>query len=293
MTQPIITTSHDSDLLSSIQGIQRISLNDGPKYTLVDSTLVLSETIDKLEGLPVEPPSLYVDLEGINVSRYGTISVLQLHVHPEDHTYLIDVHQFQERAFSTTEKKSDRSLKAILEAKDILKVFFDVRNNANALFFLFQISLSGVIDIQLMELAKREYFQRYIYGLIGCIRWDAPMTMAERMRWTAARNEARRLFAPEKGGRYETFNDRPLEEKIINHCVQNVQVLPRIWSRFNGKITASCMVKVRKASEARILSSQSEDYNNDGNPKAEGSETWCFRSRSDWAPQWRAFLPTA
>jgi exonuclease 3'-5' domain-containing protein 1 len=103
------------------QIFQDIRLDDGQKFTIVDCDTSLSDMIDILQGLPTTPPSIYVDLEGINLSREGTISILQFYVLPDDHTYLIDVHRLKESAFSTTGKNTKSCLKAILEAGNIPK----------------------------------------------------------------------------------------------------------------------------------------------------------------------------
>ncbi|KAH3937586.1 hypothetical protein HBH53_264500 [Parastagonospora nodorum] len=192
------------DLLRSIERIQGIKLEDGSSYTVVDN------------------------LEGVNLLRQGTVSILQFYVLPKDYTYLIDIHQLQHAAFSTTGKHSSKSLKAILEAEDIPKVFFDVRNDSDALYHHFQISLSGVHSIQLIELATRRSNQRYVNGLQRCIENDAIMTVAERVAWNVAKEAGKKLFAPEKGGRYEVFNNRPLAKEIIQYCVQDVQFLPNL-----------------------------------------------------------------
>jgi exonuclease 3'-5' domain-containing protein 1 len=158
-------TLTNDDLLRSIEKMQGLKLEDGSSYTVVDSDSALSDMIDTLAELPVTPPSMYVDLEGVNLSRQGTIPILQFYVLPKDCTYLVDIHQLQHAAFSTTGKHSGKSLKAILEAEDIPKVFFDVRNDSDALYHHFQISLSGVHDIQLMELATRRSNRRCVNGL--------------------------------------------------------------------------------------------------------------------------------
>lgn len=275
MSQPISeTTFTDSDLLKSIDAIKGIKLGEGPAFTIVDCDIGLSEMIDTLAGLPAEPPSIYVDLEGINLSRQGSISILQLYVLPENHTYLVDIHQLQDRAFSTSGKKSDKCLKAILEAKDVTKVFFDIRNDSDALFYHFKISLRGVNDIQLMELATRTFSRKCVNGLQRCIENDASMTFAERIAWIAAKEKGKRLFAPERGGRCEVFNDRPLAEAISQYCVQDVQLLPRLWSYYKSKMTAPWAVKVQKATEERVLSSQSEGYNGHGKHKALAPVGW-------------------
>ncbi|KAL4963974.1 uncharacterized protein BDV14DRAFT_201232 [Aspergillus stella-maris] len=37
--------------------------------------------------LPNTPPSLYVDVEGVNLSRHGTVSILQVYHLPQDKVY--------------------------------------------------------------------------------------------------------------------------------------------------------------------------------------------------------------
>ncbi|KAF3046143.1 hypothetical protein E8E12_011354 [Didymella heteroderae] len=287
-----ITTLTDDDLLENIQRIDGIVLNDGPSFMVVDCDSALSDLIDILVALPTEPPSIYVDLEGINLSRQGTISILQLYVLPKDYTYLIDVHQLQHRAFSTTGKQSEKCLKDILEAKDVPKVFFDVRNDSDALFHHFQINLSGVDDIQLMELATRTFQRKFVNGLQRCIENDAVMTVAEKYTWNAAKEKGKKLFAPERGGRYEVFNDRPLAKDIIQYCVQDVQFLPRLWSRYKGRMSAPWATKVQVATEERIASSRSVDYNGHGKHKALAPKGWytppssSYRRTRRWEETW-------
>lgn len=67
----------------------------------------------------------------------------------------IDVYAFCSRAFDTT-SKLDCSLRSIFESASIPKVFFDVRNDSNALFSHYQISLAGVVDLQVMEYGTRK-----------------------------------------------------------------------------------------------------------------------------------------
>jgi exonuclease 3'-5' domain-containing protein 1 len=141
---------------------------------------LFSDLVDILASLPTTPPSIFVDLEGINLSREGTISILRLYVLPKDCSYLIDVHQLQHMAFSTTGKHFATCLKEILEAKNIPKIFFDVRNDLDALFHHFEISLSGVEDIQLIELATRTFPKKYVSSLQKCIENDAKMTVTEK-----------------------------------------------------------------------------------------------------------------
>jgi exonuclease 3'-5' domain-containing protein 1 len=262
-------------MLKSIQGIQVIKPDNGSSFTFVDCDSTLSDMLDTLTDLPVEPPSIYVDLEGVKLSRHGTISIIQLYVLPKGHTFLVDIHQLQERAFSTTGKQSNQSLKTIFEAQNIPKAFFDVRNDSDALFHHFQIRLAGVEDIQLMELATRTGPKKYVNGLQRCIEQDTMMTFTERSRWNAAKEAGVKLFDPVKGGRYEVFNDRPLAKEIIRYCVQDVQFLPRLWSCYKGRLSAPWAVKVQQATRERVALSQSKHYVSHGAHKALAPTGWC------------------
>ncbi|KAF1968792.1 hypothetical protein BU23DRAFT_583015 [Bimuria novae-zelandiae CBS 107.79] len=197
--------------------------------------------IDILTDLPAKPPSIYVDIEGVRLLRKGSISILQLYVLPNDHTYLVDVHQLQDIAFITTGKKLHKCPKAILKSEDITKVFFDLRNDSDALFYHIQISLARVDDIRLMELATR-------------VNFDASMTTAEKRIWAAKKENGLKMFLPEKGGQYEVFNDRPLADEIIRYCVQDVRFLPRPWSLYRERISIPWTSKVRTAEGRMSLS---------------------------------------
>ncbi|KFX95237.1 hypothetical protein O988_05887 [Pseudogymnoascus sp. VKM F-3808] len=104
--------------------------------TVIDTEENLLPLLDSLPSLAVEPPSLYINLEGIALGRHGCISILTLHIAPTKETYLIDIHVLKEAAFSTT-TASGTSLKTILESPTIPKVVFDIRNDSDALFNLF------------------------------------------------------------------------------------------------------------------------------------------------------------
>lgn len=121
-------------------------------HTLIDKVSVLTTLLDSLSCLETSPPSLFVDLEGDNLSRHGMISILQLYIHPESHVYLIDVHKLGADVFDTP-SANGLTLRSALESPTISKVFFDVCNDSDALYGLFNVMLAGIHDLQLMELA--------------------------------------------------------------------------------------------------------------------------------------------
>ncbi len=249
--------------------LERTSVEESNAFHFVDSCSAIADLVDSLTDLPASPPSLYLDLEGVNLSRQGTISILQLLVSSQHRTYLIDVHTLGSKAFSTV-GANGQTLATILESETIPKVFFDVRNDSDALYSHFGIRLVGVQDVQVMEFATRRVRGRFVSGLSKCIERDGMMTITERQEWLATKEKGLKLFTPERGGSYELLNVRPLCEELILYCVQDVQFLPRLWSGYFSKLTPSLLARVKMATGERVKSSQSEMYNGHGKHKALG-----------------------
>ncbi|KAM0452879.1 hypothetical protein ACHAO4_005298 [Trichoderma viride] len=241
--------------------------------TLIDTIPGVAKMVDSLKGLPTSPPSIYIDLEGVHLCRNGIISILQMYIHPLERVYLVDVFTLGDKSFSTC-GESGHSLKDILESRAIPKVFFDVRNDSDALHHHFKIKLAGILDLQLMELATRNVPGRYVSGLAKCIERDAPLSYSERRNWMQLKEKGQRLFRPEDGGSYEVFNERPLQRDISLYCAQDVQILPRLWAHYRRKITVSWMQKVITVSEKRVEESQSPGYAPHGRHKALAPTGW-------------------
>lgn len=65
------------------------------------------------------------------------------------------MHIVKEAAFLTKSTDGRMTLKSLLGCPDIPKIFFDVRMDSDALYGQYGITLAGIIDLQLMELALR------------------------------------------------------------------------------------------------------------------------------------------
>lgn len=200
----------DTEILRLTTALVGTNLKDKPSPTLVATAFGVEELVQKIDAAPKHPPSLYVDLEGVNLSRKGTISIMQIYIAPSDMTYLIDIHVLKADAF-THKTKSGRTLKEILENPLLPKVFFDVRNDSDALYSHFKITLAGVQDLQLMELAMRSFSRRRVNGLAKCIEHDAPMTLGERWASNAASNP--RVLCPGRSVFTEAMDEIQQETK--------------------------------------------------------------------------------
>jgi len=246
---------------------------DAIASTLIDTTTALATLVDKLIALPkgstTTAPHLYVDLEGTNLSRYGKVSILELLVSAHNHVYLIDIHTLGPLAFSTS-GTCGKTFKDVLESTDITNAFWDVRNDSDALFAHYGVSVAGVHDVQLMELATRNYSRKFVLGLGKAIQQDISAPHATKQLWNTIKDEGVRLFAPEQGGSHDVFNERPSREEILKYRVQDVVLLPRLWHRYQRKLTPSWAAKVNVATEERVRESQSAKYQPNGKGKALG-----------------------
>ncbi|KAJ5547543.1 hypothetical protein N7513_001902 [Penicillium frequentans] len=267
----VAEATEDSSLVASLANLF-IRVDQSPRF--VDTEAKIATLVGRLQNLPTEPPSLYIDVEGVNLSRHGSISILQIYVLPLEETYLVDIHSLQEKAFLQTASDNGQTLLGILESPNIPKVFFDVRNDSDALFHHFNVKLAGIIDLQLMELATRYFSRRYVNGLAKCIERDACLTTLETRCWKASKEKGLELFAPERGGSYDVFNIRPLPDDIKNYCAQDVQFLPKLWVQYHRKISLSWARKVTTESTNRVMLSQTATYDGRGKWKALAPVGW-------------------
>ncbi|KAJ4125308.1 hypothetical protein NW768_008924 [Fusarium equiseti] len=251
------------------------TLKIGPTVVWVDTEAAVSKLVDALDGLKKGPASIFIDLEGVNLSRHGTISIMQIYDAVDKCVYLVDIHTLGAKCFST-EGKDRRTLKHVLEDNTIVKVFFDVRNDSDALYAHFKIDLAGIHDLQLMEVATRTYSRILLNGLAKCIDRDAPLTDRERENMLDVKAKGRALFLPSQGGSYEVFNQRPLPDSLKLYCVHDVQVLPRLYDHYDKKMSNAWRQKVLDVSVQRVALSHRVDYVTSGRFMAFAPASWVY-----------------
>lgn len=106
-----------------------LALTNETCVKVVDTQLSLRSLLEDVTSLPTNPPSLFLGLEGNNLGRHVSISIISLLVIPKKTAYLIDIHRLGSEAFTLT-NNNKVSFKTILESSATPKVFFDVRNDA-------------------------------------------------------------------------------------------------------------------------------------------------------------------
>ena len=242
------------------------------KVEVINTTEQIRDLVDWLvfrHDQPVLPysPTMYIDLEGVDLCREGSLSILTLMIDtgtPTRRVCLFDVHLLGAQAFNTAGVKQ-KALKDILQDDKIPKVFFDVRNDSDALFAHFGVALQGVEDVQLMESATRRTTgsRKCLSDLAKCVEEYVfrPLHGVDPASWKAAKEKGERLFKAEHGGSYEVFNQRPIPEEIISYCVGDVMCLPglrdRLWTELS---TCRSRDLVNEETKKRVAASQKPEY---------------------------------
>ncbi|THY56940.1 hypothetical protein D6C98_03618 [Aureobasidium pullulans] len=238
---------------------------------LIDSEEGVRHLIEEIESSSLQPPFLFMDLEGIYLGRLGSIAILQLLVPPNPIVRLLDVHVLQKSAFET-KSSTGTTFKDILESDRYPKAFFDLRNDSDALYSHFGIRLQTVIDIQLLEFGTRMVPGRVLKSLAKSIEEDSGINYYEVKEWQAGKEAGYMLFDPLKGGSYDVFNHRPLDEAIVDYCTRDVVLLPALLQAYARRLRGwdNLAINLQLEAEKRVSLSQSATYNGKGQHMAQG-----------------------
>ncbi|KAK4689651.1 hypothetical protein P7C73_g444, partial [Tremellales sp. Uapishka_1] len=176
---------------------------------LVDDLPVLDMCIqDTSLGQP-----LAVDLEGVDLCRNGSICLVQLMREGSDTIWVVDVVVLGAEAFDHVDTDG-RCLKAVLEDAKIVKVSVDlhlVSKNRNIIADFYRRQLfydffpKNIWDLQLEEVCSRASAGdalRLCNGLAKALK--KPVRLLP-LGWEAAKENGKKLFAPEQGGPYSVF----------------------------------------------------------------------------------------
>lgn len=197
--------------------------------------------------------ALYMDIEGLNLSRHGTISIITILVHPSNQAQLIDVSALGDLAFSTA-SEDGKTLRSILEDHSICKYIWDVRNDANALWFHYGVSLDGITDLQLLENASRSDDKTYVRGLDKCVQYDLKLGFVKTNRWLRTKQDIQKLM------RIDVFSVRPMDVKTMEYCQNDVIYLPALHEIYTARIKPEWLNKAKEESEHRVTQARSAEY---------------------------------
>ncbi|GKZ24028.1 hypothetical protein AbraIFM66951_010526 [Aspergillus brasiliensis] len=214
-----------------------------PDIIVVDSASLLQSTIDAAIT-ETEPqtqtqtsiPSLFINtIQRINLDqKHNPLSILTLYLLPKKTIYLIDISKLGTESVSTVVTSDGKSLKHVLESRDILKVVFDARRVSSVLFTLYGVSIDGIRDVQLMELGTRPGSKKFLAGLEGCVLKDGRIfSEAEIQAWKGVRKG---VYSALRGGYVEIFDKRPMRQDVKEYCAGEVTVLVDLFKVYDAKL---------------------------------------------------------
>ncbi|KAM5351193.1 hypothetical protein ACJ41O_003916 [Fusarium nematophilum] len=234
-----------------------------PSFT----TIVISTPISLrllMSSFPKANQPLYIDLEGQSLGRNGTVSIITIFSALADTVWLIDVATLGASAFTLQGLTRNRSLKSVLEDSDVKKYFWDVRNDADALWSLYGVKLEGVVDIQLLENASRSSDKTFLSSLAKAIQRDGHLGFQAQELWLRLKKEIMDQAAA------DIFSKRPLGEKTKVYCTNDVVHLPRLREHYLQRITEVWRQRAIAESEKRVVDAQSPTYDPQGPDRARG-----------------------
>ena len=172
-----------------------------------------------------------VDFEGRDLCRAGKLDLMQLS--NGTRTWLIDVTTLGETAFSAGARE-------LLESETVLKVGYDGRADADALWHLHQTMLTNFYDVQVASCKRQDATEgrrdRVVHGLGRAMDVFLRGDRARQAVSAVVKDAGRKLFAPELGGSYDVWAERPLSETLIEYAGNDVALLLEMreaWERYS------------------------------------------------------------
>lgn len=169
-----------------------------------------------------------VDMEGIELGRTGSICVIQI-CGQNTPVYIFDIFKLGSKIFD------EGKLRVLFESRYLKKVMFDVRGDTDALFYQFNVKTERAYDIQVLyHLRFGKSTDRFLAGLKKVM--DAAKVIPEEGRNKFAEIKAAgiKLFAPESGGAYSQWTERPLSKELINYACCDVKYLLSMKQKWGG-----------------------------------------------------------
>ena len=220
---------------------------------LVDSYGRLMELLLIIESNYSDQMIIAVDFEGVKLNRSGQLCLVQLTCsHMPSRVYVLDVFVLPQALHFAT--PNGLSIKSILEDITIQKIWFDPRNDVDALYHQFGIVVQRIFDLQLAEVAVRRSkgFQvKYVLSLQKCLAACDRLEQTQKNFAEFINKCGKQLFEPDFGGSYEIFRNRPLLDHILIYAAHDSRYMLLLYSCYSEALTDAWNQRVRAASHQR------------------------------------------
>lgn len=228
------------------------------RVRLIDTLGGVIQLLRRLEvtftGCAGHDVALAVDFEGVKLCRHGALCLVQLTI-SDDPTlvYVLDVHALGKKVF-TLESPMGYSMKKILEDQSICKVWFDPRNDVDALYHQFDIMPRGIFDLQLAEVADRRsrgLIVNYVQGLHRCLAQCNALQPEQKTFAERINDLGKSLYEPQFGGDYSVFQKRPLNPIILCYAAHDSRYMLELYDQYRSAISDCWVQRVKKAAAER------------------------------------------
>ena len=209
-----------ADVVALAADLRKATVTTAAEPVVLDTTEATAKVV--LQLLQAKAP-IAVDFEGVDLCRRGELCLVQMSNGTT--TWLVDITTLGQAAF----EEEGGKLRELLESKDVLKVGYDGRADADALRHLHQTGLAPLYDVQIASCKRQDADQGrrdpFVHGLgksMGRFLDGDTQRAAELHR---IKTKGLKLFAPEHGGSYEVWKERPLKPDLIKYAAADVALL--------------------------------------------------------------------
>jgi len=168
---------------------------------------------------------IVADMEGIAHGRDGSLSLIQITAVDCPTVFLFDITTLRRAAFE------EGDLRSLFEDKDICKVVFDIRNDADSLFHNYGVKMRNVYDIQVLySLRFSKRTDKFLKGLGKDNEKLLDTDATERLRLYRLKVTATDLFT----GDSRVWARRPLPKVLCDCAASDVTQLLKMKTLWGG-----------------------------------------------------------
>jgi exonuclease 3'-5' domain-containing protein 1 len=225
---------------------------------VVDDEESFKSMLEKMKTDLKKINRINVDFEGIDLSKDGRVCLGQFHVAETTDVYIVDFIKI-----SNPFTFCDSGLGDLMKSFDYVKVFFDPRNDMDAICNQFNAQVNNVICLQLSEVAFRRYSRKltvkFIMGL-GKVMDNYIKFNSNKKVITEIKTNGKFLFYPEHGGSFDRFLERPLQTNIVEYCVVDVFYFDQLLAILYNPLGPNVKQRVLAESTKRLVDYQTSGY---------------------------------
>ncbi|XP_021376603.1 piRNA biogenesis protein EXD1-like [Mizuhopecten yessoensis] len=215
------------------------------EYTVVEELADVADALTEIRSHAL----LAIDCEGINLGRAGDLTVLT--VATPIKSYIFDILKLGKQVF-------DDGLRDILEDKTKKKLMFDCRGDADSLQHQFKVRLSGVLDLQLLEVMHRtkspSASASATSGSLGSTQTDEVESVYGFLRCVELYIDDKKMIDEKKRGvrllqdDENVWQTRPLSDSLKSYCNVDTSGLFSLFEKLKGD-NDDALPRLRVASE--------------------------------------------